>query len=373
MILNIIKRMFSIAYSYFIYKNRVKENEKNMYFKYYNILDLKPYKFVCNKDLNISKNVLLSIIKSYIKKYENNKYIISLSGGVDSMVLLSILNYLEYDVIAIHINYNNRIETKIEAEFIIEWCKLNNIKLYYKNITDLTRDSSKRHLYEEKVRKIRFDLYKEVLKEENGKNILLGHHKDDIIENIVSNILRGRNILNLKVMNESSEIDGVIIHRPFINIYKKEIINFAREYNIPYLNDTTPKWSIRGKYRNELLPLLNNIYGECYKENLLDISQQGEDIKFFIDKEINNFLINVNIFPDKIYFEIMDEYKLYPITFWKNLFIKIFMDYNIEFILSKKALNQLYDGIQDGKDKNIALSNKLKCYILNNILYIKFI
>lgn len=373
MLLNIIKRMFSIAYSYFIYKNRIKENEKNMYFKYFNILELKPSKFVCNKDFSISKDILISVIKSYIEKYKSNKYIISLSGGVDSMVLLSILSYLKCDVIAIHINYNNRVETNREAEFIIEWCNLNNIKLYYKNITELTRDNSKRNLYEEKVRKIRFDLYKEVLKEENSKYILLGHHKDDIIENIVSNILRGRNILNLKVMNETSEIDGVIIHRPFINIYKKEILNFAITNEIGYFKDTTPNWSIRGKYRNELLPIINDIYGESYKENLLDIAEQGEDIKYFMDKEIDNFLINVNIFSDKIYFEIKNEYKLYPITFWKNLFIKIFINNNIEFMLSKKALIQLYNGIQDKKDKNIALSNKLKCNIKNNILCIEFI
>lgn len=369
MLLNIIYRMFSIAYSYFIYKNRVKENKNNMYYKYFNILEFKPSKFICNKDFTISKDILISIIKSYIEKYKSNKYVISLSGGVDSMILISILNYLKCEVIGIHINYNNRIETNKEAEFIIEWCKLNNIKLYYKSITELTRDNSKRNLYEEKIRKIRFDLYKEVLKEENVKYVLLGHHKDDIIENIVSNILRGKNILNLKVMNESSEIDSVIIHRPFINIYKKEIINFARRNEIGYLKDTTPNWSIRGKYRNELLPLIYNMYGESYKENLLDIAQQGKDIKYFIDKEIDNFLINVNIFPDKIYFEIKDEYKLYPITFWKNLFIKIFITNNIEFILSRKALNKLYYHIIDGKNTNIALSNKYKFYIKDNILY----
>ena len=156
---------------------------------------------------------------------ECKKYVVSLSGGVDSMVLVSILKYLNFDVIAIHINYNNRFESYHEQLFLQKWCGINQIKLYVKEIKHIDRESSSnRSLYEEETTKIRFDFYKYVLDKENCESILLGHHKDDIVENIFTNVCRGRNILDLKVIQECNVINNVKIGRPLIKFEKKKFI-----------------------------------------------------------------------------------------------------------------------------------------------------
>ena len=64
------------------------------------------------------------------------------------MVLISIIKFLEYDVIGCHINYNNREETKDEQKFLEDWCNFNDIKLYVKEIINIKRENSKRSDYE---------------------------------------------------------------------------------------------------------------------------------------------------------------------------------------------------------------------------------
>ena len=60
-------------------------------------------------------NELVNCLRKYILENKRDKYIVSLSGGVDSMVIATILSYLQCKVVAIHINYNNRVETKKEV------------------------------------------------------------------------------------------------------------------------------------------------------------------------------------------------------------------------------------------------------------------
>ena len=201
---------------------------------------------------------LINTVKAFCAVNVANEYskvIVSLSGGVDSMVLATILKLLGYNVVAIHINYNNRAETREEQQFIELWCNYNGIKLHTKVITDIKRATSKRADYEIESRLIRFGFYKEVMADEKLDYILLAHHKDDIVENIFANVCRGRYILNLAVIKETTSIDDVTIMRPLIAHYKRDIYEFAEIYQVPYFKDTTPTWSVRGKYRNNIAPL----------------------------------------------------------------------------------------------------------------------
>ena len=76
----------------------------------------------------------------------NNMIIISLSGGVDSMVILTVLAIMKKAmpvnllVVAVHIDYHNREETGLEAEFLFRWCSMMKIPLYYRYIYEGVRE-----------------------------------------------------------------------------------------------------------------------------------------------------------------------------------------------------------------------------------------
>lgn len=382
------------------------------YKEFEEILDFVPNNFILHKNLdfnNISskfyKNILDSItyfIKNNydVRELKNLKFIISLSGGVDSMVLTSLLNsnYLlsslknnninidSICISAVHINYNNREETVKEQKFLELWCKLNNINIYIKEIKHIKRGEINRSEYEKITQNIRYDFYKEIIELEKSNFIIFGHHKDDIIENIFANLCRGRSLLNLASMSSETKIQDVNIFRPMLNINKEMILNCAEKLNIPYFKNSTPDWSIRGKFRNEIYPLLINTFGDQLDNNLLYLNQQSEDwnkllnneiIEKFMDeiifREINSFTINLNNnirenFHIKFNYE---KYKSYSITFWTTIFQKLFHKYH-KSTPSRKALQGFLNSINNSKITFISLSNLCNCKIINNIVYIQF-
>ena len=130
--------------SYYIYSTN--QTDKNNYKDFEKVLEYVPsINFTSkikehNYDLN---EELITCIREFCEKQNTDKFIISLSGGVDSMVLISIIHYLGYIVIGVHINYNNRSETKEEEEFLDFWCNFNSITLYKKSINEIKRSNSK--------------------------------------------------------------------------------------------------------------------------------------------------------------------------------------------------------------------------------------
>ena len=287
------------------------------------------------------------------------------------MVLTTILKYLNYDVIGVHINYNNRSETKQEQEFLEIWCNYNGIKLYVKTIDDVKRGTTKRSDYETITKKIRFDFYKEIMKKETIDQILLGHHKDDIVENIFANVCRGRNILDLAVIRETCIIEDVSIARPMLEFYKEVIYEFALEYQVPYFKDTTPEWSVRGKYRNQIYPVIEDAFTYNIKENLIKLSNQSDEWNELVQNIIvEPFMKTVKYTPSCAEFNI-ENYNNYPIAFWNVILSNIFFHYG-KNCPSRKAIQVFMNNIQIKNVSYISLSNSCVCRNKNNNITIEF-
>lgn len=347
--------------------------------KFENILEYIPSITKKIKEQNILDEELMATIAKFCKKINKQKFIISLSGGVDSMVLITILHWLDYEVIGAHINYNNRDETVLEQLFIEEWCKYNDIPLYVKVINDIKRDTTKRAEYESITRNIRLDFYREIMDRENTEYVLLGHHKDDIIENIFANMCRGRNYLDLAVIRQQAVISNINIGRPMIQYYKNIIYDFADKYQVPYFKDTTPKWSVRGKYRDIISPAIEDAFTKNVKENLLNISRQADEWNSLLESEIiNPFIESVNFYGEdnKIVEVNIEKYIDYPLAFWTIVLMKIFNHFGYKSP-SKKSIQTFMTTIKYCNEKhknnyNIILSNNAKCTILNNNIIVIF-
>lgn len=192
---------------------------------------------------------------------------VSLSGGVDSMVLSYILKGLERDlnirVSAFHISYNNREESQYEKCLIWNFCNKLEIPLFNYNIEYIKRGNINRDDYEKITREIRFRCYRTL-----GCPIVLGHIREDKIENIITNFSTNQHMFDLAKIHLFNKIDGVTIVRPFINNDKTEIVEYSHLNNIPYLNNTTPLWSNRGKFRNDFIPAFIKQYGDASSVNL---------------------------------------------------------------------------------------------------------
>ena len=349
-------------------------NSSFRFTNYRNILETMPLDNRCIHEYSYDKkNSLVKIIDQFCKNNKNNDFIVSLSGGIDSMVLISIIKNLGYTVIGVHINYNNRAETQMEQDFLVQWCNFNNIKLYIKIIYDLKRKNSKRSDYESITKKMRFDFYKEIMKKENIDMIMMGHHKDDIVENIFANVCRGRYILDLAVIKKESIVENVNIARPMIDFYKIAIYDFAKQYQVPYFKDTTPLWSVRGKYRNEIYPRIEDAFSANIKENLVGLSKQSYEWNSLVQEQIiKPFMDNITFFQDGATFNI-DKYNNYPLCFWNVIFMNIFYHFD-KSCPSRKGIQNFMNCINKENIHlcNISISKLCICSLKKNIVSIEF-
>jgi tRNA(Ile)-lysidine synthetase-like protein len=189
-------------------------------------------------------------------------YILSLSGGVDSMVLSTVLKRNNIKFVCVHISYQNRDECDEEIEILKNWCDILGVKLYYRRIHEIKRKNCMqiglRELYESYTRDVRFNTYKlvgKILGYEIPK-VFLGHNKDDRFENILTNIASQSHYDNLTGMEIVQVISNIEFHRPLLNITKKEIYEFSKLNSIIHFPNSTPSWSQRGKIRDIVKPTL---------------------------------------------------------------------------------------------------------------------
>jgi len=347
-------------------------NEKDMHYKNYKNTKTTEIKSVLDSMslFDLSKLIIIngSVNKLYQEFAKNisgfvDRLYVSISGGVDSMVCLYLLYIykvnnpeLDLQIGAISINYNNRPEQHIELFMVSQFCKHLNIDYYVREITEIvrTRDSD-RELYESITREIRFGAYKKM-----ECPIILGHNEDDCLENIFINLKNKAKYENLLGMEIKSVERDVTVLRPLLNINKNEIIRFARECNIPYIYDSTCKWSNRGKLRDVLMPAINSFDGVILPNLVTFIKNYNEIYKIY-EKSI-----------DKI--EYFDDYCIIDNTngimffeYFKKIFTIICLKYKVKFV-KNKAIEYLIECVDKNLQNRITLSKhvvakKISCSI----------
>ena len=354
----------------YVYNYLCKNIDYNVYSE---ILEYVPQntKKIIESNYHID-NTLVKTIKLFCSKANSKTFAISLSGGVDSMVLASIVKYLGYNIVALHINYNNRKETKSEQIFLEKWCHYNDIHLYVKEITDIKRENSKRSHYEAITKEIRFNFYKEILEKEGLGYILLAHHRDDIVENVFANVCRARYILDLAVIRESSTIDGVTICRPMIDYYKDIVYTFAHENSVPYFKDTTPKWSVRGKYRDVIAPAVEDTFGQKVKNNLIELGRQSDEWNILVEREILKPFLDTVEYTDKSVRFNIEKWISHPMCFWTQVFMRIFYRYG-KNCPSRRSVQNFRNNLAVDTCLNIAITNNTRCRLKNNWITIEFV
>ena len=336
----------------------------------------------------MSENILVKyadILEQYSKleqlncdfstlEFNEERYCISLSGGVDSMVLVDILQRRGKEIIAIHVNYNNRDESKMEEDFLREYCESKKITFICHSF-NFKRGSIKRSEYESLTKQIKFKLFKSILGEYNLNYILLAHHKDDIIENIFTNFCRGENFLNLSVIKYSNTIMNVNIVRPLINYYKNHIYDYAHFYGIPYFLDTTPDWSVRGKFRRAILPKLFDTFASL-KTNLLSIAKESDEWGSliqtrFIDKYYSLITFTETVAEMPIVTD-NEDYSEFPMCFWNIVIGKIFHKFG-KCAPSRKSLELFMSALKNKNNNNhfqLLLKHGAQLIIKKNIIII---
>lgn len=366
-----------------ISESREEPDSKELDFEEYkDILDEKCFMSHedCDARILVVKN-LEKIMLEFIGGNRIRKIGISLSGGVDSMVIAYILKTIpEIETYAMHIEYNNREESEKETELIRRFCNQIGLTLFVQKVKHMSRDKKtedteiEREFYESETTKIRFNTYKWISENYGVEGFCMGHHAGDIGENVMMNIFTGRDILDLSVMHKVSEIMGTKLFRPFLEVTKDKIFEYAKINKIPFLKDSTPEWSCRGVLRREIMPLVSKQFGSGVYTKLRELSDKSGQWNAVIEKHIlEPFIRKIRFAKLGCYFSLSGEEELFTENvFWFRILIHVFHKLNthmistrnLEYFVEKIKSKALYDG------KRFIFSNGYSCMIQDDVLYI---
>lgn len=157
------------------------------------------------------------------------KYVVAVSGGVDSVVLLDMMidGLLPAEqLIVAHFDHGIRQESADDAQFVAELVKK------YGLIFETKREELGQGVSEELARDRRYAFLREVAAKHDAK-IMTAHHADDVIETIAINLIRGTGWRGLAVLNNPE------VERPLLGKTKTELLAYAKERRLEWHEDAT--------------------------------------------------------------------------------------------------------------------------------------
>ena len=221
-------------------------------------------------------------------KVSPKKYLIAVSGGVDSVVLLDVLAKKHENILVAHFDHGIREDSKEDAIFVRQLAVKYGVKFFTK------REELGANASEEKARRARYKFLRELSEKQNA-TIVTAHHLDDVVETIIINMVRGTGWRGLAVLNAED------IYRPLINFKKQEIINYAKQNNLKWREDSTNslnvymrnivrhKIDLNNEQKNEL-QILHQEQIRLAKEIKSEMTSLLKSIKN--DNKISRYFIN---------------------------------------------------------------------------------
>lgn len=226
---------------------------------------------------------------------ESLTYIVAVSGGVDSVVLLHKLtshtqnaapqlpstNPQPPKYIVAHFDHGIREDSGSDAEFVKSLA--DNFGLIY----ELGKGNLGKGTSEATARDARYKFLRGVMKKHGADKIITAHHQDDVIESMVINMIRGTGARGLNPMSGSPDI-----LRPLIHKTKQDLTDYAEEHGLVWHEDSTnmDEKYLRNYVRLRLMPNL-----EPAREKMLAIQKLVDGTYHDVDMRITSLLPKQNV------------------------------------------------------------------------------
>ena len=220
---------------------------------------------------------------------KGDRVIVGVSAGVDSMVLLYLLNAFrqEFDLFLIvaHIHHGLRpVESEKEAELVQKESVRLGLPFEYGQFNVKEFRESEGFSLQDAARRIRFQFFYHLLRKHHAGKIALGHNADDQVETVLLRLLRGSGLKGLKGMLPIREKRVI---RPLLEVRREEIETYAQENGIPYLLDSSnlKKNYLRNRLRINLIPLIEKEYQPGFRKAMIRTSTILREENDFMEKE----------------------------------------------------------------------------------------
>lgn len=209
------------------------------------------------------------------------KYVVAVSGGVDSMVLLHLLMQRHQgkgqraELVVAHFNHGIRPDSKEDEEFVRKMAKMHQLP-FEVGYGKLGPKAS-----EEQARNARYKFLNRIRRNCNAGAVVTAHHQDDLIETAILNIIRGTGRRGLTAITENPDI-----MRPMLHLSKKDILAYAKGHKLEWREDPTNKDEryLRNYIRRRIVPKLSDTRRQQFLQEIQKLGARNR----IINQEIEN-------------------------------------------------------------------------------------
>jgi tRNA(Ile)-lysidine synthase len=209
---------------------------------------------------------------------EPGTYVVAVSGGVDSMVLLDLLTKLPgMHLIVAHFDHGIRDDSDKDQALVQKTATKHGLPFVF-NQGRLGADVS-----EAVARKARYEFLHTTRVAANAKAIITAHHQDDVLETAIINMLRGTGRRGLSSLQSRDRLV-----RPLLHLQKAKLITYAKKHKIEWREDSTN--SNEEYLRNYVRQQILNKFSIKQRKLLLEHIKDGKRLNNDIDALLTSTL-----------------------------------------------------------------------------------
>lgn len=296
--------------------------------------------------MNFSQKTIHEV-KIFIEQHTllnaNAKVLCAVSGGVDSIVMVSMLKDLGYSVGIAHCNFKLRGKSADKDEhFVKQYAETNNIPFY--SISFETDKYAKQHKLSIQMaaRTLRYEWFEEIRKLHGFEKIATAHHLNDQVETVLLNLTKGTGISGLTGINANN---GKII-RPLLSLSKEAILKYAEKQKLKFRTDASNadnKYE-RNLIRNKIVPLLSSLNPSLLNtfQHNINHFNEAEQLANYAKQQLKKKLIQNR--KGNYFISIL---KLQNQPGWKTLLDDLLSDFGFSHKQTEEVVKMLHS--QSGK------------------------
>lgn len=213
-----------------------------------------------------------------IDKIKPGKYVVAVSGGVDSMVLLDLLSQMpDIELIVANVDHGIRKNSQIDRRMVQELAMSHNLKFEFCELYLGNKAS------EALAREERYKFLRHIRDKYHALAIITAHHQDDMLETALINMIRGTGRRGLSSLSSTTEIT-----RPLLGVSKAEILDYAIANKLEWHEDSTNQDQnyLRNYVRHSIMPKM-----DVHNRNtLLQIIVRQNQLNKIVDAYLGNLL-----------------------------------------------------------------------------------
>ncbi len=221
----------------------------------------------------------------------NNKFILAVSGGVDSVVLVDLFTKTNLDFVIAHCNFKLRgEESERDENFVKALAAKHSKEIFVKHFDTKTYADEHKISIQVAARDLRYNWFKE-LQTSNFKLqtfLVTAHHQNDNIETVLINFFRGTGIQGLTGINAFDKERKIL--RPLLPFKKEELLQYAKDNDLSFVEDSsnaTNKYT-RNNFRNQIIPLVKQHFPST-EENLLSNIQRLNEVELLYNESVEKY------------------------------------------------------------------------------------